>query len=100
VNLVFASDGEIEPQRKFWQAKGLEDFPYVLSQELGMTYQIGRLPYGVLLDSKGIMVAQGLCNNREHVESLFEAQRLGVNSIQDFLDRDAKNNPLKNEEHV
>jgi methylamine dehydrogenase accessory protein MauD len=100
LNLVFASDGEIEPQRKFWQAKGLEDFPYVLSQELGMTYQIGRLPYGVLLDSKGIMVAQGLCNNREHVESLFEAQRLGVNSIQDFLERDAKNNPLKNEEHV
>jgi hypothetical protein len=46
------------------------------------------------------MVAQGLCNNREHVESLFEAQRLGVNSIQDFLERDAKNNPLKNEEHV
>lgn len=100
VRLVFASDGEVEPQRKFWREKGLESFPYVLSQELGMTYQIGRLPYGVLIDSKGMMVAQGLCNNREHVESLFEAQRLGVSSIQDFLERDAQINPVKNEEHV
>ena len=88
LRLVFASDGALEPQRKFWREKGLEEYPYVLSQELGTTYQIGRLPYGVLIDAKGVMVAQGLCNSREHVESLFEAQRLGVSSIQDYLQRE------------
>jgi methylamine dehydrogenase accessory protein MauD len=88
LRLVFASDGELEPQRNFWREKGLAEYPYVLSHELGMTYQIGRLPYGVLIDAKGVMVAQGLCNSREHVESLFEAQRLGVGSIQDYLQRE------------
>jgi len=90
LRLVFASDGDVEPQRKFWKEKGLVEFPYVLSQELGMTYQIGRLPYGVLIDAKGVMVAQGLCNTREHIESLFEAQRLGVGSIQDYLQREER----------
>jgi methylamine dehydrogenase accessory protein MauD len=88
LRLVFASDGDPEVQRRFWQEKGLGEHPYVLSHELGLTYQIGRLPYGVLIDPKGVMTAQGLCNSREHVESLFEAQRLGVSSIQDFLQRE------------
>jgi methylamine dehydrogenase accessory protein MauD len=88
LRLVFASDGEIDVQKKFWMAKGLSEHPYVLSQELGTTYQIGRLPYGVLLDEQGVMVAQGLCNTREHIESLFEAKRLGVSSIQDYMERE------------
>jgi methylamine dehydrogenase accessory protein MauD len=87
LRLVFASDGDVETQQKFWRAKGLSEFPYVLSQELGTTYQIGRLPYGVLIDANGVMVAHGLCNSREHVESLFEAQRHGVGSLQDYLQR-------------
>lgn len=87
LRLVFASDGEVETQRSFWKEKGLDGYPYVLSHELGITYQIGRLPYGVLIDAQGVMVAQGLCNSREHVESLFEAQRLGVGSLQDYMQR-------------
>lgn len=88
LRLVFASDGEVEPQQKFWREKGLDEYPYVLSHELGMSYEIGRLPYGVLIDAKGMLVAQGLCNSREHVESLFEAQRLGVGSIQEYMQRE------------
>jgi len=42
----------------------------------------------VLLDEHGVMVAQGLCNTREHIESLFEAKRLGVGSIQDYIERE------------
>ena len=52
-----------------------------------MTYEIGKLPYGVLIDEQGVIAAQGLTNSREHVESLFEAKRLGVSSIQEFLER-------------
>jgi methylamine dehydrogenase accessory protein MauD len=85
VRLLFASDGEPAAHRAFREKKGLAEFPYVLSGQLGMTYQIGKLPYAVLLDEHGVVASQGLCNSREHVESLFEARRLGVRSLQDYL---------------
>lgn len=90
LRLVFASDGDPAQQAVFRREKNLEDFPYVLSPQLGMSFQIGKLPYGVLLDANGIMISQGLCNSREHVESLFEAKRLGVASLQDYLQREGR----------
>ena len=83
--LVFASDGEEEDQRRFVAREQLASFPYVLSRELGMAYQIGKLPYAVLIDGEGVIRAKGLINTREHLESLFEAQRVGVGSLQDYL---------------
>src|SRR3989442_1320778 len=67
----------------------VEAFPYVLSPALGITYQVGKLPYAVLLDASGVVRSRGLVNTREHLESLFEAHERGVASIQDFL-RDAE----------
>jgi hypothetical protein len=32
------------------------------------------------------VLARGLINSREHLESLFEAKRLGVASVQDYLE--------------
>jgi len=87
LRLVFASDGDPDRHAVFRRKNHLEDSSYVLSAELGMTYEIGKLPYGVLLDENGVVAAQGLTNSREHVESLFEAKRLGVSSIQEFLER-------------
>ena len=43
-----------------------------------------------LIDEEGIVAAQGLVNTREHLESLFEAQRRGVASIQEYLREKAK----------
>ncbi|WP_340644802.1 methylamine dehydrogenase accessory protein MauD [Phenylobacterium sp.] len=85
LRLVFASDGDLEKQRRFRTEKGLDNYPYVLSRELGMAFEIGRLPYAVLIASDGVVAAQGLVNTREHIESLLEAHRMGVASIQDFL---------------
>ncbi len=86
LRVVFASDGgSATTHQKFRRDKGLGDLPYVLSPELGMSYQIGKLPYAVLLDETGVIASQGLCNSREHLESLFEAKRLGIASIQDYL---------------
>jgi len=34
----------------------------------------------------GSPLARGLINSREHLESLFEAKRLGVASVQDYLE--------------
>lgn len=50
-----------------------------------MTYQVSRLPFAALLDEAGVLRARGLVNSREHLESLFEAKRLGVASLQDYF---------------
>lgn len=85
LDIVLASDGEPERQEKFIEKKKLSDFPYVLSMELGMTYQVAKLPFGVLIDEQGVVRAKGLTNSREHLESLFEAKEQGVASIQEYL---------------
>lgn len=89
LEVIFASDGAAAQHDEFRRQKGLGDFPYVVSMELGLTYQIGKLPFAVLLDDSGRLIAQGLTNSREHIESLFEAQRLSVSSIQQYLERRA-----------
>ncbi len=83
--LVFASDGDLAEQRAFVERAGLGAHPYVVSTELGLAYQVGKLPYAVLIDGQGVLRAKGLVNTREHVESLFEAARLGVASMQEWL---------------
>ena len=71
-------------QLAFIRRENLDEFPYLLSAEVGMAYQIGKLPYGVLIDAQGKVAAHGLINTREHLESLFEAKQLGFSSVQQF----------------
>lgn len=85
LQIFLASDGEREEHERFVAAYNLGDFPYVLSQELGMTYRVAKLPYAVLIDEAGIVRAKGLINTREHLESLLEAKERGVASIQEYL---------------
>jgi methylamine dehydrogenase accessory protein MauD len=89
LSVVLASDGDEMEQRAFIRRAGLEGFSYVLSTPLGVTYQVSKLPYAVLLDERGIVRAKGLVNSREQLESLFTAKDLGVASIQDFVDQQA-----------
>lgn len=88
LDVVFASDGDMIRQLEYYRDNGLDDFPFVLSPELGMTYEVGKLPYGVVLDENGYVASQGLCNTREHIESLLEAKHSGIPTIQDYLDPD------------
>ena len=90
VRVILASDGLPDEHRVFVDEKRISHLPYVLSAPLGMTYGVAKLPYAVLIDEDGIVAAQGLVNTREHLESLFEAQRRGVASIQDYLEEKAK----------
>jgi methylamine dehydrogenase accessory protein MauD len=85
LDVVLTSDGDPAEQERFVRAQHLESFPYVLSAEIGMTYKIGKLPYGVLIDDTGVIRAKGLINTREHLESLIEAKQMGVPSIQQYL---------------
>jgi methylamine dehydrogenase accessory protein MauD len=90
VRVVLASDGPPEEHRRFAAQKDLAHLTYVLSAPLGMTYGVAKLPYVVLIDEQGFVAAQGLVNTREHLESLFEAQRHGVASIQQYLQEKMK----------
>jgi methylamine dehydrogenase accessory protein MauD len=85
LDVILASDGDRDEQREFVRAQGLDGIPYVVSAALGLAYQVSRLPFAALLDEHGILRARGLVNSREHLESLFEAKRLGVASLQQYF---------------
>lgn len=87
LELVFASDGDRPEQVEFYRRVGLTDFPYVLSTELGIAFQVGRLPYAILIGEDGRIRGKGLVNSREQIESLFTAKELGVASVQEFIDQ-------------
>lgn len=85
LEIVLASDGDEQEHREWLKKQKLESWPYILSPQLGMTMQVAKLPFGALIDEKGILCARGLVNSREHIESLFEAKAQGVASIQEFM---------------
>jgi methylamine dehydrogenase accessory protein MauD len=91
LDIILASDGEIASQREFVLAHRLGGFPYIVSAPLGISYQVSRLPFAVLIDAHGVLRARGIVNSREHLESLFEAKRLGFASIQDYFEAAARN---------
>lgn len=85
LDILLASDGAVAEQKEFIDAAKLQEFTYLLSSELGITYQVGKLPFAVLLDENGIIRSKGLVNSREHIESLFEAKERGVASVQEYF---------------
>jgi methylamine dehydrogenase accessory protein MauD len=91
LDILLASDGDPESQRAFVQSNRLGSFPYIVSAPLGISYQVSRLPFAALIDAQGILRARGIVNTREHLESLFEAKRLGLASIQDYFEASARN---------
>ncbi len=91
VDIVLASDGGELDEHKAYVAKyDLTQFPYVLSELLGKSYGVAKLPYAVLIDEQGLIASLGLINSREHLESLFEAKELNVTSIQDYMQKFAQ----------
>lgn len=87
LDAILASDGDEAAQRRMVMAQGIADFPFVLSERLGRSFGVAKLPYAVLIDADGKIASLGLINSREHLESLFEAKERGVASIQEFLAR-------------
>jgi methylamine dehydrogenase accessory protein MauD len=86
LDVILASDGDEDKHRSLIEKADLKDFPYVLSADLGITYRVARLPFAVLLNPDGVVSAKGLVNNREQLESLFNATETGHASIQGFLE--------------
>lgn len=86
LDVILASDGE-QDHEAYVKRKGLEGFPYVVSEILGKTYGVAKLPYAVLIDESGKIASMGIVNSREHLESLFEAKERKIASIQDYMGR-------------
>ena len=85
LDIVLASDGALDRHDEFVREKNLGKFPYVVSEQLGRSYGVAKLPYAVLIDEAGRLSSTGLVNTREHLESLFVAKETGVGNIQQFL---------------
>lgn len=65
---------------------GLVPSRFVNDPEIGRILGIDKLPFALLLDASGTIVAKGLVNNREHLESLVVAGETGHVSVQSYLD--------------
>ena len=78
-------DGSICPADLWIMLKSFREFDYALSEVVGRSYGVSKLPYGVLVNSEGRISSLGIVNSREHLESLFEAERMHVASIQEYL---------------
>jgi methylamine dehydrogenase accessory protein MauD len=85
LDVVLVGDGDDAEQRSMIREFGLEGIAYVNSPQVGMTFQVGKLPYAILLDAAGVIRAKGLVNNREHLESLLIAEETGFGTIQAYL---------------
>lgn len=85
INVIYISDGAPEDHEKIISEAGLEKATYLISPEVGMTYQIGKLPYAVLINKNGTLQAKGLVNSREHLDSLFETELLGSPTLQSYI---------------
>lgn len=86
LRLVFASDGDrVERHLEYVKELRIGDFPYVLSQALGLTFEVGKLPFAALIGPDGTLRSKGLVNTREHLESLLISMESGLESLQDYV---------------
>jgi methylamine dehydrogenase accessory protein MauD len=85
LDLLLVGDASLEEQRGLIEKLALQGIDFVNSPQVGMTFQVGKLPYAVLIGNDTTLIAQGLVNTREHLESLVYADETGIPSIQAYL---------------
>lgn len=85
LDVILASDGELQAHRDYIAQHKLSADIYVSSEILGKQYAVSKLPYAVLIDNKGLIASLGLVNSREHFESLFESMERGIPSLQAYM---------------
>lgn len=85
LELVFMGDDTREKQEALVAAHDLHRYPFVNSPDAGRLLQIDKLPHAILVSAEGRIVARGLVNSREHLESLVVSDELGLGSVQEYL---------------
>ncbi|BCN61180.1 redoxin domain-containing protein [Prescottella equi] len=92
LEIVIVSDGTTEEHAQFLAGSGIgSELSYVDGRDVGIAYQVGTTPYGVILDEHGKIRSKGLCNHMAQVESLLNALESGTPSLQ-HLHEQAKTN--------
>jgi methylamine dehydrogenase accessory protein MauD len=64
-----------------------KSIPFIVSDDLALSYQVTLAPYGIVIDRQGIVRAKGIVNNYSHIESLLNAEELGVRSLEEYTQR-------------
>lgn len=85
LELQFVGDDSAAAQQAMIAQYGLESYRFINGPQVGQAYEVGKLPYAVLLDSEGTILSKGLVNSREHLESLVIAHEMGIASVQDYI---------------
>ncbi|QBJ96269.1 redoxin domain-containing protein [Rhodococcus sp. ABRD24] len=83
LEVVVISDGTPAEHEQFLAGSGIgSELSYVDGRDVGIAYQVGTTPYGVILDEHGKIRSKGLCNHMAQVESLLNALESGTPSLQ------------------
>ena len=83
LDVIIISDGTPEEHREFLAGSGIgSELSYIDARDVGIAYQVGTTPYGVILDEHGKIRGKGLCNHMAQVESLLNALESGTPSLQ------------------
>ncbi|ODU69060.1 MAG: methylamine utilization protein MauD [Novosphingobium sp. SCN 66-18] len=85
VQLIFVGDDDPAVQRGMIEQHGIGSYQFINGPDVGQAFEVGKLPYAVLLDADGTVLSKGLVNSREHLESLVIAHEMGVRSVQDYI---------------
>ncbi len=85
VQLIFVGDDDPVAQRGMIEQHGIGSYQFINGPDVGQAFEVGKLPYAVLLDADGTVLSKGLVNSREHLESLVIAHEMGVRSVQDYI---------------
>lgn len=75
VEVILASDGDdIAAHEQYVSEHQLHAFPYVVSEALGVSYGVSKLPYAVLIRANGTISSLGVVSSRGELERLFEPE--------------------------
>lgn len=85
LELVLAGDDDAVVQTRFAQQTATPPAMFINDPALGRALEVDKLPAAFLLDQQGGLIARGLVNNREHLESLLNAWESGFGTVQAYI---------------
>lgn len=84
--VAFGTD--LESGKKYAREHALDSTtPVIVSDDLAIQYRVSIAPYGLVIDRSGVLRAKGLVNSYHDIESLLNAEEMGVRSIDQFIKR-------------
>jgi methylamine dehydrogenase accessory protein MauD len=81
--IVASTSGNEEHNRDLKEKASSDQLTFLPLPKLAKAMDIRATPYAFWLDAEGVVVAKGLVNNMEHLESLRNARIAGVSSLEE-----------------